>query len=100
MSPTGLLKTGISGTSPRDGQFTELEDLRVRPLSVHQSIMASNCDSAQSIATLPESDSNDEQVRALLASPLYLQERGASAERCKYITLNEKLDVRVHLKIR
>ena len=48
-----------------DQQLTELEDLRVRPLSFHH----------------PESDFDDEQLRALLASPLYLQERGASAER-------------------
>ena len=64
-----------------DGQFTEVEDLRVRPLSLHQSIIASTYDSAESIATPPESDFHDEQLRALLASPLYLQERGASAER-------------------
>ena len=64
-----------------DGQFTEHEDLRVRPLYFHQSIIASTQDSAESIATLPESDFDDEQLRALLASPLYLQERGASPER-------------------
>ena len=38
-------------------------------------------DSAESIATPLESDFDDEQLRALLASPLFLQERGASAER-------------------
>ena len=64
-----------------DGQFSEHEDLRVRPLSFHQSIIASTYDSAESIATLPESDFEDEQLRALLASPLFLQEREASAER-------------------
>ena len=57
MSPTGLLKTGITGTSPETV-------------------------SSPSIGTpLPESDSDDEQLRALLASPLYLQEREAIAER-------------------
>ena len=64
-----------------DGQFTEHEDLRVRPLSFHQSIMGSTYDSAESIARSPESDLDDKQLRALLASPLYLQEREASAER-------------------
>ena len=64
-----------------DGQFTEHEDLRVTPSAFHQSITASSYDSAESIATHPESDFDDEQLRALLASPLYLQERGASAER-------------------
>ena len=63
-----------------DGQFTEHEDLRVRPLSFHQSIIASTYDSAESIASPPESDFDDEQLRAL-ASPLYSQERGAIAER-------------------
>ena len=35
----------------------------------------------KSIATPPESDVDDEQLRVLLAAPLYLQEREASAER-------------------
>ena len=44
---------------------TEHEDLRVKPLSFHQSITASTYDSAESIATpLSESDSDDEQLRA------------------------------------
>ena len=64
-----------------DGQFTEHEDLRVKPLSFHQSIIASTCDSAESIATPQASDLDDEQLRALPASPLYLQEREASEER-------------------
>ena len=65
-----------------DKQLTEHKDLRVKPLSFHQSITASTYESAQSIATpLPESDLDDEQLRALLASPLYPQEREASAER-------------------
>ena len=76
----------------RDGQFTEFEDLRVRPLSFNQSIIASACDSAESIATPPESDFDDEQHCALLASPLYLQERGANAERSQV-----KLSVRENL---
>ena len=64
-----------------DKQFTEHEDLRIKPLFFHQSIIASTYDSAESIATPPESDSDDEQLRALLTSPLYLQKEGASAER-------------------
>ena len=43
--------------------------------------MASTYDSAESIATPPESDFDDEQLRDLLASPRYLQEQGASAAR-------------------
>ena len=77
----------------QEGQFTEHEDLRVKPLSFHQSITASTYDSAESIATpLPESDLDDEQLRALLASPLYLQEREASAERSQvYYSEGENL---------
>ena len=44
--------------------------------------MASTCDSAESIATPPpESDLDDEQIRALLSSALYLQEGEANADR-------------------
>ena len=65
-----------------DKQLAEHEDLRVRPLSFHQSIIASTYGSAESITTpLPKSDLDDEQLSALLASPLYLLEREASAER-------------------
>ena len=51
-----------------DDQITELEDRTTK-------------DSVESIATPPEADVDDEQLRTLLASPLYLQERGTSAER-------------------
>ena len=65
-----------------DKKLTEHEDLRVKLLSFHQWITASTYDSAESITTPPpESDSDDEQLRALLASPLYLLEGAASAER-------------------
>ena len=65
-----------------DMQFTEHEEIRAKPLSFHQSITASTYDSAESIATPPpDSDKDDEQLRALLASPLYLQEREANAKR-------------------
>ena len=42
----------------------------------HRPSMTSNYDSAESIATLPlESDVDDEQLRDMLASPLYSQEK-------------------------
>ena len=63
-----------------DGQITEFEELRVKFLSFEQSIIASTCNSAESIATPQEADFDDELLLALLASPLCLQERGASAE--------------------
>ena len=102
--PTGYEQPRFTGYEPNwiaedrdyrhftgDGQSTEHEEKRVRPLSFHQSISASTCDPAESIATPPESDLGDEELRALLVSPLYLQERDASTERSLFfITLNEK----------
>ena len=64
-----------------DGQSIENEDLRVRLLFFHLSMIASTYDSAESIATPLESDFEEEQFRALLYSPRYLQEREAIAER-------------------
>ena len=64
-----------------EDQITELED-RVKSLSYNQSFLPSTHDSAESIATPPESDFDDEQLRTLLASPLYLQERS----KCRTIT--------------
>ena len=60
--------------------FTETED-RVKTLSYNQSFLSSAQDSAESIATPQEADFDDEQLRTLLASQLYLQEREASAGR-------------------
>ena len=55
--------------------------VQVEPLSLHRPSMTSTYDSAECIATPPpESDVDDEQIRTLLASPLYLQEREASAD--------------------
>ena len=65
-----------------DDQITELED-RVKPLSYNQSFLPSTYDPAESIATPPESDFDDEQLRALVASPVSQQERGA---KCRTIT--------------
>ena len=58
-------------------QFTEIED-RVKSLSYNQSFPPSTQDSAESIVTLQEADFDDEQIRALLASPRYLPERERS----------------------
>ena len=52
------------------------------PCSSTDRALASTYDSAESIVTPPlDSDLDDEQIRVLLASPLYLQEREANAER-------------------
>ena len=55
--------------------------------------MASTYDSAENIATPPpESDFHDDQIRALLASPLYLQKREANVERTQvYHSVTENL---------
>ena len=73
--------------------LAEHEDLRVKPLFFHQPSMASTCDSEESIATPPpDSDLDDDQIRALLASSLYLQEREANAERLQvYHSVRENL---------
>ena len=59
-----------------DDQITELED-RVKTLSYNQSFLPSTHDSAESIATPPESDFDDEQLRAQVQNEH------------KFITLNE-----------
>ena len=53
----------------------------VKTLSYNQSLLSSPPDSIESIATPQEADFDDEQLRALLASPRYLSEREAGAER-------------------
>ena len=59
----------------------EVNDTEVTTILFHRQSMTSTCDSAESIATLPlEADLDDEQVKAMLASPLYQQERESSAD--------------------
>ena len=67
-------------TWTEDSQITEIKGL-VKTLSYNQSLLSSTQDSIESIATPQEADVDDEQIRALLASPRYLPEREASAER-------------------
>ena len=78
-----------------DKQIAEHEDLRVKPQFFHRPSIASTFDSAESMATPPpDSHLKDEQIRALLTSPLYLQEREANAERSQvYRSAREKNDV-------
>ena len=57
-----------------------MNNTEVTPIFFHRPCVTSTYDSAESIATLPpESDLDDEQIRDMLASPLYLQETEASA---------------------
>ena len=80
-SPSGLLKTGITGTSQETVSSPNSTVYVLDLCPSTQSIIASTDDSAESIATQPESDFDDEQLLALLASPLYQQERGASTRK-------------------
>ena len=50
-------------------------------LTCNQSLLSSTRDSIESLATPQEADLDDEQIRALLASPRYLPEREASVGR-------------------
>ena len=81
-----------------ESQITEIEGkgLICDPFSLpcDQSLLSSAQDSIESIATPQEADLDDEQIRALLASPPYSPEREASAERSQvYHSEKNRLDV-------
>ena len=65
--------------SPEESQIPEIEDKFSLPYK--QSLLSSTQDSDESLAMPQEADLDDEHIRALLASPRYLREREASAER-------------------
>ena len=71
-----------TGYQPND--LTELDNIEVTPIFFHRPSVTSTHDSAESIAAPPpEPDLDDEQIQNMLASPLYLQEREASADRSR-----------------
>ena len=53
----------------------DIEEIGVKPLSYSQSLTHSAYDSAESIATPPDSDLENEQSRKMLVTPLYTRER-------------------------
>ena len=59
-------------------------------LPCNQSSLSSAQDSIESIATPKEADLADEQIRALLASPLYDRSEKQVRNDRKFITLKEK----------
>ena len=62
----------------------EDNSIEIKPMFFHKPSMTSTYDSPESIATPPlESDLDDDQIRNMLASPLYLQEREASGDRSR-----------------
>ena len=81
----GPLAKTHSPTSYDSKETTEESNsILVKSMFFHRLSMTSTRDSPESIATLPpESDWDDEQIRNLLASPLYLQKREASADRSR-----------------
>ena len=76
--------TSPTGCEPNAKNLIEVTNTKVKPMFFHRPSMTSTYDSAESIATLPpKSDLDDDQIRNLLASPLYLQERQVSADRSR-----------------
>ena len=86
MSPSGVVD-GINtivteqegAQSTEESQVPEFEEKFSLPYN--QSLLSSTQDSMESIAVPQEAALDDEQIRILLASPRYLLERQASAER-------------------
>ena len=55
-----------------------------KPMFFHKPSMTSTCNTSESIATPPpESDLDDDQIRNMVASPLYPQEREVSADQSR-----------------
>ena len=68
----------LTGHKPND--LNESNDAEVTPIFFHRPIVTLTY-SVESIATLPlDPDIDDERIGKMLASPLYLQEREASAD--------------------
>ena len=68
----------------------DVKEIGVKPQSLCQSLTHSDYDSAESIATPPDSDVADEQLGKMLASPLYVREREEMKDNHELITQNEK----------
>ena len=69
----------------------DIEAICVKPLSYSQSLKHSAYDSAERIATPSDSDLEDEQLRKMLASPLYIREREENEGQARAYH-SEKLD--------
>ena len=72
--PQVMSPKGSSSNKKIDDQ-DDIEKIGAKKLSYSDSLVHSAYDSAESIATPPDSDLEDEQIRKMLASPLYLRER-------------------------
>ena len=79
----------LAGYEPND--LIEMNNTEVTPIFFHRSCVTSTCDSAESIATPPpESDLDDEHMRDMMASLLYLQEGEASVDQPRVYHPTEK----------
>ena len=77
VSPKGIEPNRIL-VNPQNQKIDDqddIEEIGVKPLSYSQSLVHSAYDSTKRIATPPDSDLEDEGLRKMLASPLYIQER-------------------------
>ena len=79
----------LTGHEPDD--LIEMNNTEVTPIFFHRPSMTSIYDSAASIATHPqEFDLDDEQIRGMLASPLYLPEKKQAQANHEFITPTER----------
>ena len=83
--------------STEESQIQEIEDKFSFPYN--QSLLSSTQDSIERSAMPQEADLDDEQIRALLASPRCLPEREASAERSQIYHSETEGCCQVHLKV-
>ena len=74
-SPEGSSSAGWDPRKQRIDDQVDIEEIGVKPLSWSQSLIHSAYGSAESIATAPDLDLEDEQSRMMLASPLKIRER-------------------------
>ena len=81
MNPNSLLRTRITRISPKRSSSLNTKIYVPNPCPSTNWSQRRPTIQRKARDTAPESDLDDEQLRALLASPLYLQEREASAER-------------------
>ena len=79
-----------------ESQIPEIEDKFSFPCN--QSLLSSTRESIESLAMLQEGDLDDEQIRALLASPRCWSEKQVRNDH-KIITLKEKVCCQVRLKV-
>ena len=85
MSPQGSSSTGF-WSKPQNQIVDDQDDtgeIGVKKLSYSQSLVHSAYDSAESIATPADSDLEDEQLRKMLASPLYKRAREENEEQAR-----------------